>query len=204
MDGTMVDTNPWHKKAYEVLLKKYNTPFSEQYFNKNIIGHKNSEIFSRLFPTMNRKEIVKITNEKEEIFRNLYQNNVREVNGLSSLITNSKDKGLLIAIATTASKKNRECILKGLKFPSSWFSVMVGEEDVVNGKPNPEIYLKTAEKLDVEPNKCIVFEDSKTGILAGKSAGMTVVAVFTNKMPETLKEADYIVNDFSEIELIEN
>jgi beta-phosphoglucomutase-like phosphatase (HAD superfamily) len=79
---------------------------------------------------------------------------------------------------------------------------VVGDEDVAKGKPHPEIYLKAAKLLSVNPRDCLAFEDSASGIKSAKSAGMTVVAVDTNKRPEALKEADYIVSGFDEIELV--
>jgi beta-phosphoglucomutase len=202
MDGTMFDTVPWHKKSYEILFKRLKMPFSDEYYKKHIVGHKNSEIFPIIFVNKNLDEINKLIYEKEAIFREIYKSNVHEVNGLTNLVNILKKKGLLVAIATTAPQENRELFFNSLKFSKTIFSVIVGDEEILHGKPNPEIYLKTAKRLNVEPKKCMVFEDSASGVKAAKSAGMMVIAIATNKMPETLKEADYIVNDFGEIELI--
>lgn len=67
------------------------------------------------------------------------------------------------------------------------------------GKPDPEIFLKTAEALHIAPENCIVFEDSIAGVRAGKAAGMKVVALTTSHKPEQLKEADLIIKDYAEI-----
>lgn len=203
MDGTMVDTIPWHKKSYEILFNRLKIPFSDEYYKKHIVGRKNSEIFPIIFTNKTQEQIDKLIYEKEAIFREIYKNNIYEVKGLTNLIKQINTKGLMLAVATTAPKENREFFFNSLKLHKELFSVIVGDEEVVRGKPHPEIYLKTGKKLNTKPDQCLVFEDSASGVKAAKSAGMTVVAIATNKMPETLQEADYVVNDFSEIELVE-
>ena len=201
MDGTMVDSNPWHKKALEILCKKYGVKFLDEYFNKHIVGRKNVEVFPKIFKNKNKFEINKLSIEKEAIFRKVYKRDIKEVLGLTILINELKAKSVIMAIATTAPYKNVQFFLKSLKLSKKLFKVIVGEEDVKRGKPHPEIFLKVAEKLKVNPGKCLVFEDSKSGIKSAKSAGMKVVAIKTNKMPESIKEADYLVNNFKDIEL---
>jgi HAD superfamily hydrolase (TIGR01509 family) len=59
----------------------------------------------------------------------------------------------------------------------SWFDAIVGSDEVKNGKPSPDVYLEAARRINVDPENCVVFEDSEAGMLAAKSAGMKVVAV---------------------------
>ena len=82
-----------------------------------------------------------------------------------------------------------------------WFRHIVAAADVEKGKPNPEVFLKAADKLDVTPGQCVVFEDSLSGIEAGKAGGMKVVALTTTNSRETLDEspADVIVDSFKEV-----
>lgn len=201
-DGTMVDSNPWHGKAFRMIFEKYNLPEPSEQFRKNMVGRKNSEIFPLAFPGKSKKDLDRLINEKETTFRKICKNNLKEVKGLKNFIGRLKERGLVLAMATTASKENREFFLKVVGLPKNIFSIVVGDEDVREGKPHPEIYLKAAKKLGVRPKDCLAFEDSASGIKSAKSAGMTVVAVDTNKRPEALKEAEYIVNDFDEIELV--
>lgn len=202
MDGTMVDSIPWHKKSYEVLFEKLNIPFSEEYYKKHIVGHKNSEIFPELFPEKDKAAWDKLAYKKEAIFREIYDNTIKEIEGLTDLINKLKSKATTLAIATTAPLENRVFFLDKLNLLASDFSAIIGDEDIIQGKPHPEAYLKAAERIGIRPELCLVFEDSASGIKAAKSAGMTVVAVTTNKMPETLSDADYVVDDFKEIEVI--
>ena len=202
MDGTMVDSIPWHKKSYEALFEKLQLPFSETFYKEQIVGHKNSEIFPKLFPDKESDELQKLIHEKESIFREIYRDHITEIEGLSKFLNKSHAKGMLLAIATTAPRENRTFYFEKLKLNKSYFSAVVGDEEVIHGKPNPAIYFKVANKLSVQPEVCLVFEDSRSGIKAAKSAGMTVVGLSTNNMPDILKEADYVINNFLEIELL--
>jgi beta-phosphoglucomutase-like phosphatase (HAD superfamily) len=78
----------------------------------------------------------------------------------------------------------------------------LGDEHVTQGKPHPEIYLATAKELGVAPSECLVFEDSPPGVASGKSAGMTVVGILSSHAPGELKDADYAVDDFTQIQLV--
>jgi beta-phosphoglucomutase len=79
------------------------------------------------------------------------------------------------------------------------FQAIVSAEDVVHGKPDPDVFLKAAERLKMPPRKCVVFEDAYVGIQAGHAAGMKVVAVATTHSPDELREADVVVNRLDEL-----
>jgi len=199
MDGTMVDSNPWHKKSYEILFERLNIPFSETIYKQQILGSKNSELFPKLFPDKNPDEIQKLIQEKESIFRDIYKDEIVEITGLSKFLNKIHGNGIPLAVATSAPRENRTFYFEKLKLNKSYFSAVVGDEEVIHTKPNPAIYFKVANRLSVQPELCIVFENSRSGINAAKSAGMTVVALNTHTLPEDLKEADYVINNFSEI-----
>jgi beta-phosphoglucomutase len=72
---------------------------------------------------------------------------------------------------------------------------------VSHGKPDPEVFLKAAERLELEPQRCLVFEDAYVGIEAGHAAGMKVIAVTTTHMAEELRAADLVVRRLDELSL---
>ncbi len=202
MDGTMVNNMQFHKKAWKEFCKKYGLNLTNEDFDQKISGKKNNEIFKIVFDKIiSLEEEIKYTEEKEALYRELYKEFVREVPGLSDLIRFLKQRKIKLAIATTATDKNRVFILSSLNLDNI-FDVILGDEDVKMGKPNPEIYLLAAKKLKVSPSKCLVFEDSPPGVLSGKSAGMKVVGVLTSHAPEDLKETDYLIDNFSQIEFV--
>lgn len=88
---------------------------------------------------MGKEEIEKYTFEKETLYQELYREECQEIKGLKTLIDVLKKKGLKFAIATTAPEMNRTFILSGLGLTNT-FSVILGDEHVTRGKPDPEIY----------------------------------------------------------------
>lgn len=113
-----------------------------------------------------------------------------------------KSDGIRMGIATSNSRELVDAALKSLAIQDFFQTVTIGCE-VAAGKPSPDIYLKVAERLQVRPEECLVFEDVPAGILAGKRAGMPVIAVqdnFSDSMTEEKKElADMYINDYNEM-----
>jgi beta-phosphoglucomutase-like phosphatase (HAD superfamily) len=81
------------------------------------------------------------------------------------------------------------------------FTEIISAEDVKHGKPNPEVFLKAAERLGLATERCVVFEDAHVGIEAAHAAGMRVVAVATTHPPEELRAADLVVRQLDELSL---
>ena len=113
-----------------------------------------------------------------------------------------KSDGIRMGIATSNSRELVDAALESLAIQDFFQTVTIGCE-VAAGKPSPDIYLKVAERLQVRPEECLVFEDVPAGILAGKRAGMPVIAVqdnFSDSMTEEKKElADMYINDYNEM-----
>lgn len=203
MDGTMINNMPYHKKAWKEFFNKHGLSFTDEVFSKKISGKKNDQIFEFVFERkLTPEELEKYTEEKEALYRELYKPEIQEIRGLTELIRQLHNKNIKIAIATTAPEKNRTFGLEALHLTQT-FDVILGDEHVTHGKPDPEIYLETAKRLRIDPASCLVFEDSPPGVNAGKNAGMTVVGIVTSHSKDELQRADYIINDFTEIELQE-
>jgi beta-phosphoglucomutase len=201
MDGTMVRNMTYHKKAWQEYLAQHGIHLSEDEFREKISGKKNDQIFELVFGRkLSEEELAKYTAEKEQLYRDLYAPDIKEVEGLTSLITALCDRNIKIAIATTSPAANRQFVLKSLGLENK-FQVILGDEHVRRGKPDPEIYISTANELSVPPSKCVVFEDSPPGVQSGKAAGMTVVGLLTSHSAEELPGADYLIRDFTGISI---
>lgn len=109
-------------------------------------------------------------------------------------------RGLRLAITTSAVAAEIDAILRRLQLRDEFETIVDGSE-VERAKPDPEAYLVTARKLGVDPRDCIVFEDSRIGVLAAKGAGMTCIAVRSQQAhtPQDLSAADAIVATFCEV-----
>jgi beta-phosphoglucomutase family hydrolase len=201
MDGTMINNMSYHKIAWKEFLKQHNISFTEEEFNKNIVGKKNDQILAYVFGRkLTSKELKDYAEEKEALYRETYKPAIQEINGLSQLLDELRSKHIKLAIATTAPEKNRIFGLEALGL-GGLFDVILGDEDVQHGKPDPEIYLRTAEELHVMPSACVAFEDSIAGVESAKSAGMTVIGILSTHTVDELVRADYVVKDFSEVYL---
>lgn len=200
MDGTMVNNMDYHKKAWKIFCSRYGIDLTDEAFHEKISGKKNSEIFTLLFgKTLSLAEEAKYTEEKEQIYREIYGKEVQEITGLKKIINELHARKILLGIATTASAKNRIFILEKLAISPDLFSVILGDEDVTKGKPDPEIYLKAAQMLHISPAACLVFEDSPAGVMAAKNAGTRVVGILSTHTKEELQNADYTIEHFSQI-----
>lgn len=128
---------------------------------------------------------------------------------VANLLRALKERGLILAIATTTRKKNMDIyrhqnqnLCKQAKI-DEYFSLTYTREDAKEMKPNPEIYLKVMETLQAKPEECLIFEDSLIGVEAACRAGVEVVAIYDrysdDERDEIKKLATYYIEDYSEI-----
>ena len=202
LDGTLVDSM-WMWKAIDIeYLGKfgYELPPTLQ---KDIEGMSFSET------AVYFKETFQIPDSLEEIKttwnRMAYEKYTKEVplkKGVQEFLDYGKENGILFGIATSNSRELVDATLEALKIKEYFACVMTACE-VAKGKPAPDIYLAVAENLQVEPSRCLVFEDIEMGILAGKNAGMEVCAVedefSMNQIEEKKRLADYYIKDYFEV-----
>ena len=112
------------------------------------------------------------------------KNGVPIKEGVNELIDYLKENDYKIALATSSDREKAEYLLELVKIKDKFDYIICGN-DIVNSKPNPEIFLKAAENLKVEPKECIVIEDSKFGVKAAVNAGMKAINVPDMKMPDS-------------------
>lgn len=200
LDGTLIDSMwLWKEIDIEYLTSKgIDIPADLQ---KEIEGKsfKETAIYFKKrfnFPE-SVEEIMELWNTK--CFE-MYTTKVTLKPGAKNLLEYIKNNNIKMAIATSNSSNLANAVLKAMGI-DKYFDAIVTGCDVKCGKPDPEVYLKAAQKLGVEPSKCFVFEDIPNGILAGKNAGMTTCAVEDDySMPlKDLKQeiADYYTVDFN-------
>jgi beta-phosphoglucomutase len=115
MDGTMIHNMAYHQKAWQEFLKRHGISLTEEEFKQKISGKKNDQIFELLFgEKLNKERELAYTEEKEALYRELFKPDIREINGLTQLITDLHARNIKTAIATTAPAKNREFALREL------------------------------------------------------------------------------------------
>lgn len=205
MDGTLVDNLAYHVASWEAFCQSYRLPFSLETYYRQFNGRTSRDVLQLLFNrTLTDTEVHGFTEEKEELYRQMYRPHLKPIGGCIALLENLKANGVKLAVATSAPLSNLEFTLDGSGL-APFFEVVVYGAMVKRGKPDPEIYLTTAEKLGVEPARCVVFEDALLGIESARRAGMTVVALTTSHPAEelasstALQAADFVGMTFETV-----
>ncbi len=133
-----------------------------------------------------------------EIYAQLAPGNLKLFPGASEFIGSCRKKNLRLAVATSADEYKMKVNLKALDLDDNAFDETVNGLEVTRKKPDPEIYLKAASKLHVNPSECLVVEDAVSGIEAAKSAGMYCLAVTNSYGRKELGQADWVVDNLNE------
>jgi beta-phosphoglucomutase len=202
MDGTLIDNTPYHFKSWQALFKKYGKgELSKDTYYKEISGVPVMETIRKIFSNDHDEAGLKaLLNEKEEFYRQEYAPFVAPINGLENFLTELKNAGVKMAMATSATVEDIDFILNKVPIRDD-FDVIINSTMVSKPKPNPQIFLKAAEKLNMPAAKCVVFEDSLAGIKAANSAGMKVIGITTGHTAAELQPVNLVINDYSDLNL---
>ena len=200
MDGTLIDNTPYHFKSWQALLKKYGKgELSKETYYTEISGVPIMTTLKRLFGAdHDEARLNDLLKEKEEFYRKEYAPYLIAINGLENFLSDMKSKGVKMAMATSATVEDIDFILNKIPIRDD-FDEIVNTSMVNRPKPNPDIFLKAAEKLNMEPSRCIVFEDSIAGIKAANAAGMKVVGITTGHPARDLHPVYLVINDYTDL-----
>jgi len=197
MDGVLVDSGWAHRQAWYDLAEKEGLEMSDEFFNRTF-GLQNDTIIPMLRPKITGRELELLSDWKEQRYRDLVESRPQAAQGVLSLLQDLKAKGFKLAIGSSAPRANLDVFWIPLGL-NHYFDVAVTKEQVREGKPAPETFLKAAAQLSLPPRRCAVVEDAVHGVQAGKAAGMPVVAVTTTRTREELSLADRVVDSLAEL-----
>ncbi|MCU0237882.1 MAG: beta-phosphoglucomutase family hydrolase [Pyrinomonadaceae bacterium] len=192
MDGTLVDNMHVHTEAWGKLLAENNIPFNEHNFLVKTAGKTNREILPTVFGDISEERINELAHRKESLYREMFLPFRKPIDGLIQFLETSQDLGIKMAVATASAKPNVEFILDGLDL-RKFFNAVTTAEEVKNGKPNPDIFLKSAEKVGIDSENCLVFEDAIGGFEAAHRAKMKSIGIATVNSIETILEQKSVV-----------
>ena len=164
---------------------------------------RNSEIIPLLFPDMSPEQAQYVDQAKEARYRELIElQGIELLSGVADWIQRFQTAGWKQAVASSAPSENVATIAHVLHFNGT-FEALISGADVQRGKPNPDIFLAAAQRLNVDPQHCLVIEDAEIGIEAAHRAGMKAIGVL-NTHPHL--EADVVVQSLQDLtwEMIEN
>jgi beta-phosphoglucomutase family hydrolase len=198
-DGVIINSGSHHEASWERLAKECNKPLPDGHFKRGF-GMKNEVIIPELLGwTTVPTEIRILSLRKEALYREIVrEKGIDALPGVREFLQALKDHGIPCVIASSTHRENITTTLEVLKL-EDFFAAIVTAEDVKRGKPDPEVFLTAATRIDVAPADAIVFEDALVGIAAAKAAGMRVVAVATTEPKDKLAHADWVVDRLDEL-----
>ncbi len=202
VDGTMVDNARYHEAAWIELGRRHGFGITPEFYRQHIHARSNDRnIRALLGEAAGEADIRRLGDEKEEIYRESFQSVMNEIPGLTALLAALSDEGVACAAASNSPKANVDMVLDGLDI-RRYFRIVLDRDLVRVGKPDPEMFLRISAELSIEPRRCVVLEDSASGFLAARRAGMSCVAIACGADPEDIQTADHLAEvhqDFTTI-----
>ena len=202
MDGVLVDSEPLFHKAVNMMVELCGAaPITEEENNRYLLGTTVEETWIRV------KELRDVPQTPEELLAG-YNEVVKEVlrsdlvprPGVKDLIAEAQRRGLPIAVASSSLREwvNLKLSVIGL---TDAFTIKLGGDDIENGKPAPDIYIKAARLIGLEASECIAIEDSPIGLAAASSSGAYTVCTLTDSTRHLdLSAADIIIENLEEFD----
>lgn len=204
LDGTLVDSMWIWEKIDIDYLAKYGYELPEE-LQKDIEGFSFTETAGYFKERFNISDsIEEIQSEWNTMAMDLYANKIKLKAGVKELLDYAKDNNIKMGIGTSNSRKLLEATIEANNI-GSYFTTMRTSCEVNKGKPSPDIFLKVAEDLNVKASRCMVFEDTHAGVIAGKRANMKVTAIYDELSSEYRcdieNDSDYYLETFMDLSI---
>lgn len=201
MDGVIADTGPQHYLAWCQVLAAHNIDLTEADFRRTFGQNNQSIIRAFLGHNVSPEKLAEIAADKENEFRRIARLETQASPGVIALLSGLRAAGYKMAVASSALRENISLIL-GLLDLAEYFNAVVADDEVSRGKPDPEVFLKAAQKLGVSPAQSLVIEDAVSGVTAAMRAGMRCLAVTATHPAAALKDADLTVDSLEKVDAV--
>lgn len=202
-DGVILDSSKHHEESWERLAKEEGKILPEGHFLRGF-GRRNVEIMRDLLQwSDDLQEIQRLSLRKEELYREVVEDwGIQSLPGVRTWLERLEQAGVPCVIGSSTEQKNVRLGLRLLGL-ESFFQTAVTAEHVQRGKPAPDVFLQAAEKVGIDPRRCVVFEDAPSGVEAARAAGMKVVGVTTTHPGGHLEGVDREVARLDELKTSE-
>ena len=199
MDGVLVDSGAHHRDAWRAMFDDLGVAPPAEFW-RITIGRPADEAVALLVDGVGRAEARRLAERKRDHYARLARRGIMPVAGVIAFVDALVSSGVPRAVATSATRGDLERVIGALGLRER-FEVLVTADDVRWGKPHPEVYLKAAARLGVDPGACVVFEDAVVGVQAARAAGMRVIGVATAHTSDELVAAgaERAVADFEDV-----
>jgi len=199
MDGVLVDSYHAHYQSWVAMAQREGFTFTEEQFAPTF-GRTSREIIAHFWGAdLTDERIAEMDAAKEAEYRRIVEDDFPAMPGARELIERLAANGFPLAVGSSGPPENVAMVLDQLGVGACFRAVVTGM-DVTRGKPDPQVFLIAAERLDVAPPRCVVIEDAPAGVAAARAAGMKSIGlVSTGRTREELAEADLVVRHLSEL-----
>lgn len=196
LDGTLVDTDDVHFRAYQTVLEREGLSITRRYYDREMSGRPNPEILRGLLLSRSEEERNALIEEKEARFRDA-ATDLEVTAGFAELIAWCEDEAVRRIVVTSAPKVNADFMLDGLGLRDAFEDVVLADK-LERGKPDPLPYEVGLERLGVAAEYALAFEDSLAGVRSASGASVETVAVATTQRPDDLRAAgaELVIDDF--------
>ncbi|HLP75052.1 MAG TPA: HAD-IA family hydrolase [Bacteroidales bacterium] len=198
MDGVLVDTEEYICRAAMMMFREKGIVANESDF-KPFTGMGENRYIGGVAEKYGVPYSDEMKARTYEIYAQLVKGKLSPLTGAKEFIARCMEKGLKLAVASSADSVKVEVNLRESGIGKKVFGTIVNGLDVKNKKPAPDIYLKAAEELGLDPAGCLVVEDAVSGVKAGKAAGCRCLAVTTSFSAAELHEADWVFSSLKDV-----
>ena len=201
LDGTLIDSMPHHHNAWVRWHERRGLRIDGPRFFAETAGRSNAEILADMLPALSAAQHIDMADEKEALYRELAGVSLALIDGAAEFVTAAHRAGLKLAVCTASTPQNMALAFERHGI-DAWVETVVspadrrfggGPEDLLRGKPHPDIFLEAARRLGVTAADCVVFEDAPLGIEAARRAGMRAVALTTTMSADAFADFDNVL-----------
>ncbi|HEV7550211.1 MAG TPA: HAD family phosphatase [Candidatus Angelobacter sp.] len=195
-DGVIVDSHPVHLQAWKAFLLSEDKAVSNAELSFVLEGATREDILAHFFGDLTKEQIRRYGEGKDQLFL-ARANEIRLIRGFVEFLAQLDAAGIPSAVATSGSRRRVKQALQAFNLVSRFRSVLTAD-DVSRGKPDPALFLLSAQALQLNPGQILVCEDAVAGVIAAKTAGMKCIGIAANGRGSLLKQAgsDLVVDDF--------
>ncbi len=200
MDGVLVDSYRAHWQSWHFMADELGKGLTEPQF-VTTFGRTSREIIAEHWGAdcLSPEEIAEFDRRKEALYREIVAHDFPAMEGAGELIRALSAAGFRLAVGSSGPPENVALAVERLG-AQSYFQTLVTGKDVTRGKPDPQVFLTAAQRLNVAPADCAVIEDAPVGIEAANAAGMTSIALLsTGHTAESVTAAKLIVKSLQEL-----
>ena len=201
MDGVIVDSHPLHKRAWRRFLQSVGRDVTDELLEFVVDGHKREDILRHFLGDLPESEILEYGHRKDVLFAEISEE-LQLVDGVTDFIASLHAGRIRLAVATSASAKRADWVLRRFGLKNSFHAIVTGNE-VAKGKPHPAVFQRACERLNVSASNALVFEDAVSGIRGALAAGTKCMGIADESRARALYEAGaaYVVPNFNGLSL---